>query len=460
MSAIVEIENVSKQYRLGQLSTGTLSHDLNRWWTTRVLGREDPYLRVGEVNDRTVKGTSDYVWALRDINLNIEEGDVVGIIGRNGSGKSTLLKLLSRVTAPTTGEIRVYGRIGSLLEVGTGFHPEMTGLENIYMNGAVLGMTRAEIKSKLDEIVAFSGCERYLDTPVKRYSTGMKVRLGFAVAAHLEPEILVVDEVLAVGDAEFQKKAIGKMEDVSKGGGRTVLFVSHNMTAVKSLCKNAIILQDGLMVSSGDVNTVVTEYLRGDSQVENHRVYGGLMADAGVGVASGAGASGISGASGVSGAGVSSGASGVGVGRGVELLEIGVRPVGGSWDSLMRMDSTIEVYVRYKVYSDNEDLWATLLFKNEHGDAIFTSSGDELDRRHPCGEYERTTIIPANFLNWGNYSIDFYLFNTGMKRLLKVSDAVTFTVSNVELPLGSWMGRLPGDVTPSFEVREEFQKNA
>ena len=205
----IEFENISKQYRLGLVSTRTLSHDLNRWWTVNVLRKEDPYLKIGETNDRATKGQSDYVWALKDINFKVEQGDVVGIIGKNGAGKSTLLKLLSKVTAPTTGHIRARGRIASLLEVGTGFHPEMTGRENIYMNGAILGMTKQEIRSKLDEIVDFSGCERYLDTPVKRYSSGMTVRLGFAIAAHLDPEILVVDEVLAVGDAEFQKKAIG-----------------------------------------------------------------------------------------------------------------------------------------------------------------------------------------------------------------------------------------------------------
>ena len=261
MPTAIKIENVSKQYRLGVISTGTLSHDLNRWWTTSVLRREDPYLKIGETNDRSSKGNSDYVWALKDINMEIEQGDVVGIIGKNGAGKSTLLKLLSRVTKPTTGTIKYKGRIASLLEVGTGFHPEMTGRENIYMNGAIMGMTRAEITRKLDEIVDFSGCERYLDTPVKRYSSGMTVRLGFAIAAHLDPEILVVDEVLAVGDAEFQNKAIGKMQDVSKGEGRTVLFVSHNMASIRALCKHGILLEKGMLKYSGDVSSVVNEYI-------------------------------------------------------------------------------------------------------------------------------------------------------------------------------------------------------
>ena len=261
----IEFENISKQYRLGLVSTGTLSHDLNRFWQTKILRREDPYLKVGETNDRAHKGSSEYVWALKDINFKVEQGDVVGIIGRNGAGKSTLLKLLSRVTAPTTGTIRAKGRIASLLEVGTGFHPEMTGRENIYMNGAIMGMTRAEITRKLDEIVDFSGCERYLDTPVKRYSSGMTVRLGFAIAAHLEPEILVVDEVLAVGDAEFQKKAIGKMQDVSRGEGRTVLFVSHNMGSIQQLCKIGVLLHQGQIAFTGDIEKVISRYLSTES---------------------------------------------------------------------------------------------------------------------------------------------------------------------------------------------------
>ena len=258
----IEFENIGKQYRLGLVSTKTISHDLNRWWAMNVLHKEDPYLKIGETNDRSHKGESDYVWALKDINFSVEEGDVVGIIGKNGAGKSTLLKLLSRVTAPTTGVIRARGRIASLLEVGTGFHPEMTGRENIYMNGAIMGMTKAEITRKLDEIVDFSGCERYIDTPVKRYSSGMSVRLGFAIAAHLEPEILVVDEVLAVGDAEFQKKAIGKMQDVSKGEGRTVLFVSHNMAAVRNLCHKGVVICDGMTDFIGTADEAIDHYVK------------------------------------------------------------------------------------------------------------------------------------------------------------------------------------------------------
>lgn len=261
MSTAIEFNNISKQYRLGLVSTRTLSNDLNRWWVTTILRKEDPYLKIGETNDRSQKGESEYVWALKNIDFKVEQGDVIGIIGKNGAGKSTLLKLLSKVTGPTTGTIKARGRIGSLLEVGTGFHPEMTGRENIFMNGAILGMNKKEIASKLDEIVDFSGCERYIDTPVKRYSSGMMVRLGFAVAAHLDPEILVVDEVLAVGDAEFQKKAIGKMQDVSRGEGRTVLFVSHNMDSILNLCNNGVLLENGQTKFSGNIQDTVDKYL-------------------------------------------------------------------------------------------------------------------------------------------------------------------------------------------------------
>jgi len=256
----IKFENISKQYRLGLVGTGTISHDLNRWWY-KVRGKEDPYLKIGEVNDRAEKAYSDYVWALKDITFDVKQGEVLGIIGKNGAGKSTLLKILSRVTSPTTGIIKAKGRIASLLEVGTGFHPEMTGRENIYMNGSIMGMTKAEITRKFDEIVQFAGVEKYIDTPVKRYSSGMTVRLGFAIAAYLEPEILVVDEVLAVGDAEFQKKAIGKMQDVSRSEGRTVLFVSHNMGAVKSLCNRGVILKNGTIDYIGNIDETIEKYL-------------------------------------------------------------------------------------------------------------------------------------------------------------------------------------------------------
>ncbi len=419
----IEFENISKQYRLGLVSTRTLSHDLNRWWTMNILRKEDPYLKIGEVNDRSHKGKSEYVWALRDINFKVEQGDVVGIIGKNGAGKSTLLKILSKVTSPTTGTIKTHGRIGSLLEVGTGFHPEMTGRENIYMNGAILGMTKQEINRKLDEIIDFSGCERYIDTPTKRYSSGMMVRLGFSVAAHLEPEILVVDEVLAVGDAEFQKKAIGKMQDVSRGEGRTVLFVSHNMAAVKSLCKRGIILQNGMLVDSGDVDTIVSHYLKGDGNIENHKVWNTPEVKK----------------------------------EGFELLEIGVRKVDGDYGDVMRVDQEIEMLIRYRLKEPYKQFHLTFHFKNEQGYKIFSTTGGGrcIAEEHQEGEYVQRCKIPADFLNWGNYMIDMFVVKDRSKAFLIENDVVSFTLANKQAALGSWMGREPGDVRPKFEYTEE-----
>ena len=424
MSTAIEFDHVGKQYRLGLVSTKTLSHDLNRWWQTSVLKKEDPYLTIGEVNDRSTFGTSEYVWALRDIDFKIEQGDVVGIIGKNGAGKSTLLKLLSKVTGPTVGEIRARGRIGSLLEVGTGFHPEMTGRENIFMNGAIMGMTKNDVANKLDEIIAFSGCERYIDTPVKRYSSGMKVRLGFAVAAHLEPEILVVDEVLAVGDAEFQKKAIGKMQDVSRGEGRTVLFVSHNMTSIRSLCRTGILLENGMVREMGEINTIVSHYLSGDNGLLNHKLFNKDKES---------------------------------TGNGFELLEMGVRKLGAGFEDVMSVTDDLEIVIRYRLERPIDVLHLTMHMKNDQGNKIFAFSGggNQYPFHHDSGEYYQTCIIPKTFLNWGNYSLDLYVVENHVHPFLRVMDVVSFTLTSRAKKMGSFMGREPGDITPKFVFNEE-----
>ncbi len=423
MATAIEFDHVGKQYRLGLVSTKTLSHDLNRWWQTSVLKKEDPYLKIGETNDRSRTGNSEYVWALRDIDFKIDQGDVVGIIGRNGAGKSTLLKLLSKVTGPTTGIIRARGRIGALLEVGTGFHPEMTGRENIYMNGAIMGMTKNDISRKLDEIVAFSGCERYIDTPVKRYSSGMTVRLGFAVAAHMEPEILVVDEVLAVGDAEFQKKAIGKMRDVSRGEGRTVLFVSHNMTAVKSLCRTGIILQNGQILDTGDVDNIVAHYLRGNSEIDNYKKWDIPEIRA----------------------------------KGFEVLEIGVRKTGGSFRDIIRMTDSFEIYLKYRLTIPHKEFHITYHIKNEQGQDVFSCSGAGrcYSLAHEPGVYEQTCYIPANFMNWGGYAIDLFAVENRSRPFVVERDIISFIVSNKTTRIGSYMGKEPGDICPVFDFIEE-----
>ncbi|MEN9345318.1 MAG: Vitamin import ATP-binding protein BtuD, partial [Bacteroidota bacterium] len=258
---VIKVEELSKAYQIGQIGTGTISRDIERWVRMNVLRQDDPFLKIGETNDRSKRGSSDIVWSLKDINFEIKEGDAVGIIGRNGAGKSTLLKLLSRVTAPTSGRIKIKGRVASLLEVGTGFHPELSGRENIYLNGAILGMRKKEIDRKLDEIIDFSGVERYIDTPVKRYSSGMYVRLAFAVAAHLESEILIVDEVLAVGDAEFKTKSIDKMKSMHSNG-KTILFVSHDFQILSSFCNSGILLENGNFKKSGEINQIIKTYLQ------------------------------------------------------------------------------------------------------------------------------------------------------------------------------------------------------
>ena len=424
MATAIEFNHVGKQYRLGLVSTGTLSHDINRWWRTSILGQEDPYLKIGDVNDRASKANSDYVWALRDIDFKVEEGDVVGIIGKNGAGKSTLLKLLSKVTAPTIGTIRARGRIASLLEVGTGFHGEMTGRENIYMNGAILGMTKAEIDRKMDEIIDFSGCEKYIDTPVKRYSSGMTVRLGFAVAAFLDPEILVVDEVLAVGDAEFQKKAIGKMKDISTGQGRTVLFVSHNMTSVKSLCKTGVLLENGGLKEMGDIDPIVSHYLRGNSDIDNYKLFNEPFKGK----------------------------------NGFELLEIGVRPKGGQFSDVMRVTDDLEIVMRYRLTQPHEKFWITMHMKNEQGERMFSTTGKNrcYEQQHDTGEYEQICHLPKDFFNWGNYSIDFLALSqpSNIEWLMMENDIISFTLANRAIEIGGWQGREPGDITPKFEYKE------
>lgn len=424
MSIAIEFNKVSKLYRLGLVSTGALKDDLHRFWVTKILKNEDPYLKIGTTNDRTTKGDSNYVWALKDIDFKVEQGDVVGIIGKNGAGKSTLLKLLSRVTGPTSGCIRAHGRIGSLLEVGTGFHPEMTGRENIFMNGAILGMTHKEIQSKLDEIVDFSGCERYIDTPVKRYSSGMTVRLGFAVAAHLEPEILIVDEVLAVGDAEFQKKAIGKMKDVSHGGGRTVLFVSHNMTSIKSLCRHGIILQNGKLVEHGDIDPIVSHYLRGGSELDNYKIWDMPEYKK----------------------------------NGFELLEIGVRSKNKNYSDVITVTNDLEIVIRYRLTEEKNKFWITMHLKNEMGERIFATTGANrcYEYYHSKGEYEQICTIPANFLNWGEYSLDFLALEqkNNVEWIVAQEDIVSFIITNKALAVGDWMGKEPGDITPSFDYKE------
>lgn len=410
-NVIMRVENLSKLYRLGTIGTGTLSHDLNRWWH-KVRGKEDPYTTVGEVNDRTsTSNTSDYVWALQDINFDVRKGEVLGIIGKNGAGKSTLLKILSKVTGPTTGTVRAKGRIASLLEVGTGFHPELTGKENVYLNGAILGMTRKEIDSKLDEIISFSGCERYIDTPVKRYSSGMKVRLAFAVAAHLEPEILVVDEVLAVGDAEFQKKAIGKMKDISSGEGRTVIFVSHNMTAVQSLCQRAILMQHGRISMEDDVEPVIDAYLRLNSE-SLHQSISFETQEKAPGNAE------------------------------IRIQQVSVTP------EKIHLEDAIHVQFSFWNNSPESELKVAFDLVNMQEAIVFSTYADVVVESGQQGHAQCT--IPAHLLNDDLYSVELYIFTAGMRNLYHHQDIVNFEVHDRKRDY-AYYGKVNGVIRPKLE---------
>ncbi len=417
MSSILKVEDLSKQYRLGLVGTGTVSHDLNRWWH-RIRGKEDPYLKIGAVNDRSASYSEDYVWALKDISFEVRHGEVLGIIGRNGAGKSTLLKILSKVTSPTTGRIRTKGRIASLLEVGTGFHGELTGRENIFMNGAILGMTKKEIESKLDEIIAFSGCEMYIDTPVKRYSSGMTVRLGFAVAAHLEPEILVIDEVLAVGDAEFQKKAIGKMQDLSSGEGRTVLFVSHNMASVKSLCDRGLVLENGKCNFEGQAGEAVSQYLKGNHEIQNVKTFDIETPQ-------------------------------------FKLNKISISNVNkSSNDPLienLEIELKTEIYVKEK---NSERYHFTYHLHSETGEDLFSFSHSK-NITLKEGANKISCFFPSSFFQAGEFFLSFYFVVERKKAIFIEKDIFHFNVVHAARELGVYMGKEPGYIKPQFQWREQ-----
>jgi len=411
----IEVHNVSKMYRLGNVSTGTISHDLNRWWH-KLRGKEDPYSQIAESNARESKGSSEYVWSLRDINFSVNQGEILGIIGRNGAGKSTLLKILSRVTGPTTGNIKMRGRVASLLEVGTGFHPELTGRENVFLNGAILGMTKNEIKRKFDEIVDFSGVERYIDTPVKRYSSGMYVRLAFGVAAHLEPEILIIDEVLAVGDAEFQKKCLGKMKEVRDKEGRTVLFVSHNMAAVKSLCSKAILLERGKLAFEGSTDNAISRYLNGEADTTNRRAFKN---------------------------------------QGLEniflLNEISVNKEGCSPEEILSEESIIELNTNIDILDASPERYhITFHIYNEMGEALFSFSNNE---KAPLkrGNNQLKVKFPAGFFQSGSYFLSFFFVQDKKVAHFIEKDIISFTVVDTERPMGVYLGKEPGSIRPRFE---------
>ena len=410
---VIKVEHLYKQYQLGQVSTGTISHDLNRWFH-RIRGKEDPYEKITIDNNREEKGDSNFVWALKDVNFEVNQGEVLGIIGRNGAGKSTLLKILSKVTAPTKGNIKIRGRIASLLEVGTGFHPELTGRENIFLNGAILGMTKTEIRSKFDEIVAFSGVENYIDTPVKRYSSGMYVRLAFAVAAHLEPEILIVDEVLAVGDAEFQKKCLGKMKDVSSQG-RTVLFVSHNLVAVKSLCQRGILMERGTISFTGTADETVEKYMKSNADKLQPKI--------------------------------SFETPFLAIGNEtIKIKHIEVLP------NNPFVTDEILIHIAFWNLSPQEETCLALDIIDLHEEVIF-GSGFTF-KKDENNLSSASCRIPADLMNDGIYSIHLYFNSVEMRPLFQLANAISFEIADKERNY-AYFGKINGAVRPKLNWIKE-----
>jgi lipopolysaccharide transport system ATP-binding protein len=425
LSEVIKVENLGKLYRLGEVSTGSLAHDINRW-IHRITGNGNPYSTIGEENDRSTKGTSEYIWALRDINFELNQGEVLGIIGRNGAGKSTLLKILSRTTAPTHGEVKIRGRVASLLEVGTGFHPELSGRENIFLNGAILGMSRREIKSKFAEMVEFAGVERYIDTPVKRYSSGMYVRLAFSVAAHLEPEILIVDEVLAVGDAEFQKKCLGKMKEVSDNEGRTIIFVSHSMPMVASLCNRAIILRNGSKIFDGKASSAVHNYQNEGKETSSFLDYTSALKKPGDSLGS--------------------------------LCQAWVQDMTGNIKSEYELREPFKIVMRYQIHNP-VPISPTPNFHilDQFGQYVLVSVPTNTSYESSSGLYQAECMIPSHFFNVGHFSMGIALtfYHTGIHisffEQYALSVTITEDMENSPMRNTTYVGEIPGVVRPILE---------
>jgi lipopolysaccharide transport system ATP-binding protein len=419
MNEVIRVEGISKMYKLGVFGAGTLRDDVSNFL---ARFRKNTLDNPGSgLESRSARNGN--FWALRDVGFSVNQGEIIGIIGKNGAGKSTLLKILSRITHPTKGEIKIKGRVGSLLEVGTGFHPELTGSENIFLNGAILGMNKAEIKNKFDEIVAFSGIEHHIHTPIKRYSSGMKVRLGFAVAAHLEPEILIIDEVLAVGDVEFQKKCLGKMHDVSNSG-RTVLFVSHNMTAVRNLCHSAILLDEGKIIFNGSTPEAVKRYLGGESGNRVHFVFDEKQAP------------------------------------GTEAFRITEIQVHGHNKKIgepIFMEDDVVINVFHERFNSKNRYDVTLQFKGESGEILFANGSGRMETPdYKVGKGVYKVTIPGNLLNSGIFEVNL-LINEDRRRQVYLGDSlISFTVVQNQLETGGWQGRAKGDLYPLLAWNYDF----
>jgi lipopolysaccharide transport system ATP-binding protein len=409
----IQVENISKIYRLGTIGTGSLRQDVQRWWTTAVRKKTDPYFQLDASTKR-----SQTLWALQDVSFEVKQGDVWGIVGNNGAGKSTLLKIISRIVRPSQGVVRGRGRISSLLEVGTGFQPELTGRENVYLSGFILGMSKPEIREKFDEIVAFSGIEKFLDTPVKRYSSGMYVRLAFAVAAHLEPDILILDEVLAVGDADFQKKCLGKMREVSQSTGRTILFVSHSMQAVTSLCKQGLWLQHGKVQAAGDVFKVVNQYASAAQQYNLKQHWDTPETAPGNDYVRF---------------------------KAVELLPQLADPNG-----LLDIRASLTVKFQFWNMQDNVSLSVGLHLYTYAGECIFDVPSPSI--AFAQGVVSGECTIPGNFLNDGTYYISLVIVRDTSVELFCYDECLSFTLEDFRGDI-QWYGKWMGAVRPLFPFR-------
>ena len=428
MSGIaIQVENISKVYRLGSIGSTTISEDLNRSFA-KLLGKNDPYEKIGVANDRLSAHKSDYVWSLKDINFQVNKGDALGIMGKNGAGKSTLLKILSRVTGPTSGSIKIKGRVASLLEVGTGFHPDLSGRDNIYMNGAILGMNRTEIRSRFDEIVDFSGVGNYIDTPVKRYSSGMYVRLAFAVAAHLEPDILIVDEVLAVGDAEFQKKCLGKMQDVNKKDGRTILFVSHNMAAISNFCKTSILMEKGMIADSGLTKDVINTYF------SSVKTTGGEVLEKDIRVSA----------------------------QNDSLKFRRITLIGSEGISnTFGLHEDIVCEIEYEVMKDNVKVVPSIRLLDKYGEGILSTFNapsaiigvdSYFGRVQPKGIYRAQCVLPKNFLNDTQYFISAYLSSDiNFSDMTIADEVISFQMIDTGEMRQEYTGDWNGQIRPKLQ---------
>jgi lipopolysaccharide transport system ATP-binding protein len=415
---LIKAENISKHYRLGRLGSNSVKEDIRNWWRKTVHSSQ------ADLPDIPGKKTG-HLWALRDINFEVSQGEVLGVVGKNGAGKSTLLKIISRITLPTTGRIRGKGRTASLLEVGTGFHNELTGRENIYLNGHIMGMKKKEIDRKFEEIVEFSGVERFLDTPVKRYSSGMYVRLAFAVAANLDPEILIVDEVLAVGDSEFQKKCLGKMKEVSSQEGKTILFVSHNMQAMRNLCQRTIVLDKGSISDMGDPDTVISRYLKNEKSQNLVQDFADIETAPGNEFIS------------------------------VNKIRLSPQYVNGMDLIDIRTPLLVNFAFWYKG-SKPIDLIVGIHLFNFAGECIFDLGSEPILARP--GLIIGECLIPGNFLNDGSYYISIVFVKDSTIRLYYYENCISFDVEDYR-ENSAWFGKWIGYVRPKFPIRLEQVKS-